>query len=178
VIGYQIGKGGDGGTVSGDNTVETNLAHTAFLNGKKGGDTIFGINSTKASNNYKITASGGAGGLSPIVTGSKDDVSSIILTNGTGGAKLGTGACKIDSTLLICQGIFAGSNGNDTKGGDGANSQYGAGGKGTSLPSGIGAETIGAGGGGSGVAESDSPYSNVNKGGAGGNGQIILEWKE
>ncbi len=176
IIKYQIGRGGDGGSVARNNTTDANLQGRAFINGQKGGDTIFGINSSIASNNYRITAGGGFGGYSPIITGNTTDVLSVITTNGNGGNK--AAICKISNTLLICQGALDGKAGEDTKGGDGASSKYGEGGKGTSGYTGRSTETTGAGGGGSGVVETDSATTNDNMGGKGGNGQIIIEWDE
>lgn len=176
IIKYQIGRGGDGGSVARNNTTDANLQGRAFINGQKGGDTIFGINSSIASNNYRITAGGGFGGYSPIITGNTTDVLSVITTNGNGGNK--AAICKISNTLLICQGALDGKAGEDTKGGDGASSKYGEGGRGTSGYTGRSTETTGAGGGGSGVVETDSATTNDSMGGKGGNGQIIIEWDE
>jgi len=173
-IEFQIGTGGAGGSISGNNTEASNADGTAFLNGEYGGDTIFAVNFS----DRKVEAGGGYGGLSPVQTGT--GVNAVVVS---GGAPLLPSICKfkgVSSASLTCT-AFQGQAATPSRGGTGGNSPYTKAGGGSSVlgNSGRPGGAVGAGGGGASVQSGLlNPLTNTLTGGNGAAGVIYLQWTE
>ena len=194
ILKFRIGKGGSGG--NGSFAFSNNADDIKKLNGTKGGDTVFAIDTTK-----QVSAGGGGGGIYPEI---KNVLGINKYVNGVGG--LPSNVCSYNSknysnTAKYCTKGAAGNDAVDNAGGAGANLKSfvikiidsagnlidkqitGTGGiGGASSYGGHSENSYGAGGGGAGLWDlgevNSNSASNPSKGGNGSNGKIILEWWE
>lgn len=179
-IKYRIGKGGDGAYATAASSIQ-------FTNAKKGGDTIFAYNTSKA-----VKAGGGGFGTTPSMVPDNTNI-----TNGAAGNT--ATVCHYGATDYLNNGTYCkkgikGMAANGATGGNGAslsayNNISGTGGKakpaGRGDTNGSNADTSGYGAGGSGASLKDmdkvsagEAISNPTIGGNGSNGIIILKWEE
>lgn len=197
ILKFRIGKGGTGG--NGSFASSSNEADRQKLNGKKGGDTVFAVNTDR-----QLTAGGGGGGNFPVV---KSVLGINKLINGEGGSA--SNVCSYNGKSYFnnekyCIKGNAGKDAQSNTGGAGADFKgyafktvdssgtevekriSGIGGLGgiSGLTSygGHSENSYAAGGGGAGLWDlgevSSNGASNPSRGGNGGNGKIIVEWWE